>query len=187
MRKAMHKQHYKEIIDYWYSDIAKARWFDSTPKFDDELRVKFEATYHAAVKGELEHWKCNGPGILALVILFDQIPLNIFRGTVESFKTEALSREMACIAIENGWDVELTDEQKSFLYMPFMHSENREDQHRAVFLFEASGLADNAKFAIHHRSIIERFGRFPHRNKMLGRKNSDAEEAYLNSEEAFLG
>ncbi len=81
----------------------------------------------------------------------------------------------------------MSDEQKSFLYMPFMHSENLDDQHRAVFLFEAAGLVDNAKFAIHHRSIVERFGRFPHRNKMLGRKSSDVEEVYLNSEEAFLG
>ncbi len=98
----MCKKKYQEIINYWYSDETKARWFNSTPEFDDELRVKFEATYRAAVNGELEHWKSNGMGILALVILFDQIPLNIYRGTVESFKTEALSREIACIAIENS-------------------------------------------------------------------------------------
>lgn len=183
----MNTKNYQEIIDYWYSDSVKALWFNATAEFDGELKRKFESTYLAAANGELEHWKNNGLGILALVILLDQIPLNIYRGTPKSFDTEALSREMANIAINNGWHEELTGEQKAFLYMPFMHSENLVDQDKAIYLFEAAGLEENAKFAHHHRSIVARFGRFPHRNKILGRENSEAEEAYLKSNEAFLG
>ncbi len=180
-------KNYQEIIDYWYSDSVKALWFNSTAEFDDELKRKFETTYLAAINGELDQWKNNGLGILALVILLDQIPLNIYRGTPRSFKTEALSREMVNIAINNGWNEELTGEQKAFLYMPFMHSENLLDQDKGIALFEASGLEENAKFAHHHRSIISRFGRFPHRNKILCRENTEAEDAYLNSDQAFLG
>jgi len=180
-------KNYQEIIDYWYSDSVKALWFNSTAEFDEELKKKFESTYLVAANGKLEQWKNSGLGILALVILLDQIPLNIYRGTPMSFKTEALSREMANIAIENGWNEGLTGEQKAFLYMPLMHSENLADQDKAISLFEAAGLEDNAKFAHHHRSIVARFGRFPHRNKILGRENTEAEEAYLKSDQAFLG
>lgn len=177
----------RQIIDYWYSDRVKPLWFNSSPEFDAELKADFEATYHAAMNGELEQWKSDDLGILALVILYDQIPLNIYRGTPESFQTEESAREMAKIAIDNGWHKSLTKEQQAFLYMPFMHSENLADQDYAVELYEAAGLKENAKFAHHHRSIVQRFGRFPHRNKILGRENSDAEELYLSSDQAFLG
>ena len=177
----------QQIIEYWYSDRVKPLWFNSTPEFDAELKEKFESTYLAAVNGELAHWKSDGLGVLALVILYDQIPLNIYRNTTASFQTEALAREMAKIAIDNGWHKSLTKEQQAFLYMPFMHSENLGDQDYAVGLYEAAGLKENAKFAHHHRSIVQRFGRFPHRNKILDRENSEAEELYLSSDEAFLG
>ena len=177
----------QQIIDYWYSDAVKPLWFNSTPAFDDELKIQFEPTYLVATAGELEHWKTDALGILALVILFDQIPLNIYRGTPQSFQSEAVARDMTNIAIRQGWHESLTKEQQAFLYMPFMHSESLKDQDYAVALYEQAGLEDNAKYAHHHRTIVQRFGRFPHRNKILGRTNSEAEELYLSSDEAFLG
>jgi len=178
---------FQEIISFWYGDSVKPLWFNSTTEFDQTLKERFETTYLAARNGKLDDWKDSGLGLLALVILYDQIPLNIYRGNAKGFETEALARDMAEIAIKNGWDKTLSREQQAFLYMPFMHSENLDDQDRGIAFFEAAGLTENAKFAHHHRAIIERFGRFPHRNTILGRESSEAELAYLNSGEAFLG
>ena len=176
-----------ELIDFWFSEEVAKYWFNSTPEFDDQLRVRYLDLYNAAKHGHLDHWRETAFGSLALAILFDQIPLNIFRGQPASFATEEHARRVANIAIKHGFDKQLTDKQKSFLYMPFMHSENLQDQNRSVQLFEAAGLKNNAKFAHHHRSIIERFGRFPHRNAILGRKSTEQEMAYLESPEGFHG
>jgi len=178
---------YQEIIDFWFDEEHKSLWFNSNPLFDSELKEQFESTYTAACEGELSVWEQHPEGLLALVILFDQFPLNMYRGDVKSFATEDRSRDLADQAIEKGWDVKLSNEQKAFLYMPFMHSENLEDQDRGIALFEQAGLNENAKFAHHHRDIIHRFGRFPHRNSILNRENTDAEKNYLISGEAFLG
>ena len=119
--------------------------------------------------------------------MLDQFPLNMFRGQAKSFSTEALSREVASAAITKGFDQELPANQVSFLYRPFMHSEDLDDQALAVKLFNKPGLESNYRFARHHYNIVECFGRFPHRNKILGRESSDAEIEYLNSSEGFQG
>ena len=126
-------------------------------------------------------------GALALVICLDQLPLNMFRGQAESFAGEALSRAIAAAAIERGFDQKLDNIQKVFLYMPYMHSEDLADQDRAMALFEQAGLTDNLHWAKHHREIVSRFGRFPHRNAILGRQSTPEELAYLASDEAFKG
>jgi uncharacterized protein (DUF924 family) len=125
--------------------------------------------------------------VLALVIVLDQFPLNMFRGQRESFATEAAAREAAVQAIAWGFDQSLTDEQKAFLYLPFMHSEDLADQDRAVALYEGAGLENSLKWARHHRELIRRFGRFPHRNAILGRPSTPEELAYLGSAGAFKG
>ena len=178
---------FADVVDYWYQPEVKKRWFNSTPAFDSELKNRFLNYYATAVTGELDHWQNHALGSLALVILFDQIPLNIFRGGKKSFATEARSREVARHAINSGQDKQLTKEQLVFLYMPFMHSENLADQDYSVELFSAAGLEENLRFARHHRGIIERFGRFPHRNKILGRESTEDEKEYLASKEAFHG
>jgi uncharacterized protein (DUF924 family) len=137
--------------------------------------------------GDLDSWQNTPEGALALVIVLDQFPLNMFRGKPESFSTESQSREVARKAIAKGWDEKLEISSLAFLYMPFMHSENLEDQDRSVYLFEAAGLIDNLRFAKHHRELIRRFGRFPHRNAILGRESSEEELEYLASREAFHG
>lgn len=178
---------YQDVLAFWFSESVKPLWFRSTPEFDDELRERFLDTWRAAAAGELDHWRESAEGALALVIVLDQFPLNMFRGRAEGFSTEAKALEVAAEAVANGRDKALDGARLAFLYMPFMHSENSDDQDRSVALFDAAGLKDNLRFARHHRELIRRFGRFPHRNAILGRASTDEELAYLASKEAFLG
>lgn len=178
---------YQEVLQFWFSEKVKPLWFRSTPEFDAELRTRFFDMWQSAAAGEHSDWKESPKGALALVIMLDQFPLNMFRGQPESFSTEAQSREVAAAAIDKGWDKQIDRSRLAFLYMPFMHSENLNDQDRSVALFEAADLQDNLRFAKHHRELIRRFGRFPHRNAILGRPSSKEEREYLASKEAFHG
>lgn len=176
-----------EILDFWFSEYMSEHWFNSTSEIDREIKDRFEALWTLACAGELDDWQDSATGSLALIILLDQMPLNMFRGQTKSFSTEARAISVAKQAIQRAFDNQLGNEQLVFMYMPFMHSENMQDQNRAVELFSAAGLQENVKFAKHHRSIVERFGRFPHRNEILGRQSSQQELEYLQSDEAFKG
>ncbi len=177
----------QDILDFWFSEKVQKLWFNSNSDFDKKIQFLFEPVYHAGAKGELKAWEESAQGALALVILFDQFPLNMYRGDKKGFETESLSRDVAQAAIDRGFDQSMTGVEKAFLYMPFMHSENEQDQVKAVDLFGAADLDDNLRFAKHHQEIIRRFGRFPHRNKILGRKSTVGEIKYLASDSAFLG
>lgn len=178
---------YRQILDFWFSDDIRRAWFRSTPELDALIRDRFEAAWHLAARGGMDHWAASADGALALVIMLDQLPLNMFRGRAEAFATEQKAVAVCRQAIDDGLDRQLAGERLAFLYMPLMHSENLADQDRAVALFEAAGLDDNLRFARHHRELIRRFGRFPHRNAVLGRQGTAEELAYLASKEAFLG
>ena len=178
---------YHAVLAFWFADEVKPRWFNATSEFDQVLTEQYLPLWQAAKAGQLEHWGDSAEGALALVIILDQFPLHMFRARPESFATEAQSREIANGAIARGFDQALNDQQKVFLYMPFMHSEDLIDQDRSVELYTAAGMQDNAKWARHHRDIVKRFGRFPHRNKILGRDSNAEEIAYLNSDAAFSG
>lgn len=175
------------VLDFWFSELVRPLWFNSTQEFDDELREKFLETYQAALGGKLSDWEKTPLGALALVICLDQFPLNMFRGRVESFEGEIPSLHVAERAIEKGLDQQLEGVQKAFLYMPFMHSEDMAQQDRSVELFSKAELKDNLHWAKHHRGIVQRFGRFPHRNAILGRESTPEELVYLQSGEAFHG
>ncbi len=177
----------QKIIDFWFADDVRKLWFNSTAEFDRSLRERFEDILKQADQGELDHWMETAAGCLALVIVLDQFPLNMFRGNAQSFATEARSREVARVAIANGFDKVLAAEQQAFLYMPFMHSEDLADQQLALELFAQPGMESNLRFAHHHHAIVETYGRFPHRNAVLGRTSTAAEIEYLNSREAFSG
>jgi uncharacterized protein (DUF924 family) len=177
----------QEIIDFWFSDESRKLWFNSTPEFDELLRERFQSVWEQAGRGDLDHWMQTAEGCLALAIVLDQFPLNMFRDSARSYATEARSREVAHVALERGFDKTLAPEQRAFLYMPFMHSETLSDQQLALRLFDQPGLEGNYRFAQHHHGIIEKFGRFPHRNEALGRSSSEAELAYLKSKQAFTG
>jgi len=176
-----------DVLDFWFSERVRPLWFNSTPAFDRELTERFLTTYQAAAAGALDGWAATPEGALALVIVLDQFPLNMFRGRPESFATEAHARDVARRAIDNGFDQSLSGEQKGFLYLPFMHSEELRDQDRSVELYEKAGLEDSLRWARHHRELIRRFGRFPHRNAILGRESTPQEREYLASKDAFLG
>ncbi len=177
----------QHILDFWYSKEMQGRWFSSTPALDDNIRSQFESLWRKAAAGEIDGWKETPGGCLALAIVLDQFPLNMFRGKAESFKTEQQAVETAKHAIDKGFDQRLPSEHLAFLYMPLMHSENLADQDLSVRLFAAAKLESNLRFAQHHRELIRKYGRFPHRNRILGRQSTPEEIEYLASREAFLG
>lgn len=177
----------QKILDFWFDKQVQPLWFNSTAEFDNQVLERFDSLWNKAMQGELEHWTKSPDSTLALIILLDQFPLNMYRGLAKSFASEAVAITTAKQAIEKGFDKQLNPQQKAFFYMPLMHSENLEDQKLSVELFSAPGLEDNAKFAKHHFNLIKRFGRFPHRNAILGRNSSTEELEYLNSEHAFKG
>ena len=177
----------EEIIDFWYSDRIKSQWFASTPELDKEILEKYERIWEKASSGELDEWNNSPDGCLALAIILDQFPLNMFRGQAKSFKTERKAIEVAWKAIKNELDRNIEKEKLAFLYMPFMHSEDLTDQDMSVSLYRESNLDANITFDEHHREIIRKFGRFPHRNKILGRESTEDEILYLASENAYKG
>jgi uncharacterized protein (DUF924 family) len=173
------------VLEFWFDEPARRQWFSATPAFDSEIRERFESTWRQARDGELSDWEQTPAGALALVILLDQFPLNMYRGEAISFSTEAQARAVAGRAIDRGFDRQLPFDRLAFLYLPYMHSESLADQERSVALFEAAGLGKNLEFAQGHRDIVRRFGRFPHRNRILGRDSSAEELAWLASPGAF--
>lgn len=176
-----------DILEFWYSEKMRPGWFASTPELDAQIRAQHEPLWRAAAEGKLDDWKNSPEGCLALVIVLDQLPLNMFRGEARSFATEQQAVAICKHAIARGYDRSITPDRLAFLYMPLMHSESLADQDLCVKLFEQAGLDANLRFARHHRELVRKFGRFPHRNAILGRASSREEIEYLASKEAFLG
>lgn len=173
-----------EIVRFW-RDAGPKAWFAKSEAFDGRCRG-FEAEHHAAARRELSQWETDAEGALALLLLLDQIPRNIFRNSAHAFATDALALGVAQRAIENRFDAATDSELRLFFYLPFEHAEDLAAQERGVVLTEAMGNADYTKFAKLHRDIIARFGRFPHRNPVLARKSTPEELAYL-AEGGFAG
>ena len=174
-----------DVIKYWFSEKSRQHWFSSTPEIDNEIKQRYEQLWINAASGKLNDWQDSPQGCLALIIILDQFPLNMFRDEAKSFQTEELAVEVALKAIDNGYDEILNIEELLFLFMPLMHSENLEHQNMQVKFFEKYDFND--EYSKHHRDIVKRFGRFPHRNDILGRKSSLKEIKYLLSDSAFKG
>lgn len=168
-----------DVLDFWFAEETKPRWYDSTKAFDDLCRQRFGSLVDQAADGSLAAWEQSAGGALALCLLLDQMPRNLFRGQAKAFATDVKAAAVATRAIEHGLDQELDLERRKFLYLPFMHSENLGEQQRSVALAKAIGDDEMLKYAEDHADIIERFGRFPHRNAILGRASTSAEEAFL--------
>lgn len=169
----------EDILRFWFSQRVRPLWFKSTPEFDDELRQRYQSVWGLARAGTYDHWELEPRSALALVIVLDQFPLNMFRADARQYSTEAHAREVSARAMDKGFDAQLTAEEKAFLYLPFMHSESLADQDLAVELYRGAGLTDNLRYAEHHRDVVRRFGRFPHRNEVLGRNSTAEELEYL--------
>ncbi len=165
------------IIAFW-RDVGPKGWFEKNATIDDEIRRRFLAIHETAAVGKLTDWEENSEGALALVILLDQFPRNMFRGEARAFATDPLARAVASRAILNGFDGALPD-MRGFFYLPFEHSENLADQERSIRLYKAVGDKEGLKWANVHADIVRRFGRFPHRNAVLGRVTTPEEQAFL--------
>ena len=170
----------REVIDFWLAQPQQA-YFVADTAFDDRLREKFGAAHASAVAGELDNWAETRDGRLALVLLLDQMSRNLHRGTAAMFDADPKALAIADNAISMGDDADCDASVKRWYYMPFMHSEALVDQDRCVELCGQVGLEDTLPFAVTHRDIIVQFGRFPHRNEVLGRTTSDAEQAFLDA------
>jgi uncharacterized protein (DUF924 family) len=154
-------------------------WFANEPAFDAAIRARFLATYEAAVAGKLSDWPATAEGALALVIVLDQFPRNMFRGEARCFAADPLARAAANLALKRGYDQDFAANERQFFFLPFMHSEDPGDQKRCVELYRAAGDDDGLKYALEHADIIRRFGRFPHRNPLLGRATTPEEQEFL--------
>jgi uncharacterized protein (DUF924 family) len=173
-----------DVLAFW-QDAGPQRWFRKDEQFDAAFRGRFLAAHEAAVQGRLDAWNADARGALALVILLDQFPRNAFRGSARMYASDARAREVARAAVEKGFDREVAEDLRGFFYLPFMHSEEAADHERCVQLMEPLG-GESLRYARHHRDIIRRFGRFPHRNALLGRANTPEEERFL-AEGGFSG
>ena len=167
-----------EILSFW-RDAGPDRWYRRDDAFDAEVCLRFLSLWQAAAAGELAEWETSDDGALALVIVLDQFPRNLFRDNIMTYASDPLAREVAQRAIERGADTRVDGALREFLYLPFMHSEQLPDQLRCIELSRAAGHAENLKWAEHHADIIRRFGRFPHRNRLLGRLTTPEEQAFL--------
>ena len=180
----------RAVLDFWFAPEGavlpadgRPEWFRKDDAFDDAIRARFGALIAEALAGGLGDWCATPRGALARVIVLDQFTRNAFRGTPQAFAGDARALATAKDAIARGFDVALSAHERRFLYMPFEHSESRDDQERSVALFEAlareTGFDDPVDWAVRHADVIRRFGRFPHRNAILGRPSTDEELAYL--------
>jgi uncharacterized protein (DUF924 family) len=167
----------QDVLAFWRA-AGPDKWFTKDTAFDDAIRARFFATCEAAAARTLA-WDDTAEGALALLIVLDQFPRNMFRDDARAFAADPLAREVATRAIARGFDLEVVVAERSFFYLPFEHSESLADQERCVALNRASGDADALKWAEVHADIIRRFGRFPHRNKVLGRVTTPEEQAFL--------
>lgn len=169
-----------DVVAFWRA-AGPGKWFGGGDAFDAECRARFAAAHHAAARRELEPWMATAEGALALLLLLDQIPRNIFRGSGHAYATDGLALHYARRALDAGHDAAFEPALRAFFYLPFEHSESPADQDRAVALFEALGDADYRAYAVAHRDVIARFGRFPHRNAALGRDTTPDEQAWLDA------
>lgn len=185
----------KQVLDFWFGEDPlketdnMERWFSKNRAFDESIRASFEAMVSDAAKGAFDDWSKTARGSLALVILLDQFPRNIYRDDPRSFENDQQARRIAEMALDRGFDQQLNAMERCFLYLPLEHSEDIHAQDRSVALFtelaatalpeESKAIAEAFEYAIRHRDVIQQFGRFPHRNEVLGRDNTKAEAAFL--------
>jgi len=179
----------QDVVGFWAA-AGPAKWFARSDAFDAAIRLKFEPVHMAAARGKYDGWAADPEGALALVILLDQFPRNLYRGGGHAFATDGKARAIAKAAIAAGHDRQVDAALRGFFYLPYEHSESLADQETGIALYEAlqaeTGDTEGLKWALLHRDIIARFGRFPHRNPALGRTTTPAEQAFLD-EGGFAG
>ncbi|MEX1196519.1 MAG: DUF924 family protein [Pseudohongiellaceae bacterium] len=170
----------EDVLAFWFEEIEPKQWWKKDPAFDRLIAERFGALHASAAQCELFNWRETPRGRLAEILILDQFPRNIHRDTPVAFATDPLALALAQEAVAAAADQPLEPIQRSFLYMPFMHSESLKIHEMAEQLYRDNGLPDNLDFELRHKAIIERFGRYPHRNAILGRSSTEEEAAFLN-------
>lgn len=173
----------EDILSFWFTETTPAQWFQVSPQFDEMVREKFLDHFLLATRGYCDDWANSADGALALILTFDQFPRNMFRDDPKSYETDAKAISIAELSIERGFDQIFAPIKRRFIYLPFEHSENIDHQYRSVELFQTMKHDDpmGVEYAERHLRVIEQFGRFPHRNIILGRESTPAEETFLNT------
>lgn len=175
-----------EVLDFWFGQLTREDWFNGGDAVDEKIRVRFQPLYQQLMDTFDEKTVNDARTALAGIIVFDQFPRNIFRRSAAAFTTDDIAVRLARLAVDRGWDDEVEPEQRSFLYMPFMHSEILADQERCVDLFRTlGGEGGGLDYAIEHRDIVAKYGRFPHRNQVLGRESTADELEFLKSHSGY--
>jgi uncharacterized protein (DUF924 family) len=182
----------RDVLDFWFLPLdhpehGKLRevWWQGPPEFDAEIRERFSPAFERAIEGGLDHWRQSPDGALALIVLCDQFPRNMHRRSAHAFAGDGKAMETARLALARFYPAAFNPTMRAFFYMPFQHSEALEDQEMGCALFAPFNDPEMMKFAIEHRDIIARFGRFPHRNDVLGRACTDEELEYLKNANRF--
>ena len=170
----------EDVLGFWRS-AGPTRWYNKDQDFDNEVRERFGVVHEAAARGALNGWQETPESALALVIVLDQFPRNIFRNDLRAYATDGAARAVARRAINRGFDTKVSEIDRRFFYLPFMHSEDLADQERCIGLCRASNDEEGLRYADLHADIIRRFGRFPHRNPVLGRRTTPDEQAFLDA------
>ncbi|NHI00482.1 DUF924 family protein [Oceanimonas sp. MB9] len=170
---------YQGVLEFWFEELIPAQWWRKDAVLDTAIAERFGQLHRRACQGELFEWRVSAPGRLAEIIVLDQFSRNIYRGEPNAFAADGMALVLAQEAIAQGADQALSQQQRLFLYLPFMHSESLNIHDQALALFERLGFADNLDFEHRHRNIIARFGRYPHRNAILGRPSTPEEREFL--------
>ena len=171
----------REVLHFWFEEIEPRQWFEVNPAFDKQVRDRFQVIYNMACEGLCNAWQEDADGAVALCIVLDQFPRNMFRDTARAYESDDTALLTAKYAVSRGYNHILPPVRRKFLYMPYMHSESLSDQNKCVDLFEAMKNDDPVShdYAVKHMKVIEQFGRFPHRNSVLGRAGTPEEAAFL--------
>jgi uncharacterized protein (DUF924 family) len=170
---------YQDVLDFWFNEIDPKKWFQKDFDFDKSIQTRFGALHQQAIQGELFFWRDTAQGALAEIIVLDQFSRNLYRDQAESFAADPMALALAQTAIDKGVDKALSSSERSFLYMPFMHSESALIHEMAVVLFTTLEASNTLEFELKHKKIVDRFGRYPHRNTILGRTSSAEELVFL--------
>lgn len=170
---------FKDVLNFWFKELTPKQWFAKSLEIDQEIKNRFSSLHLKASRGELSHWRNSAEGRLAEIIVLDQFSRNIHRDSKRAFQSDELALTLAQEMVEQGLDKNLPTNMRVFIYMPYMHSENLAVHQMALELFSHQGMESNLDYEKKHRSILEEFGRYPHRNRVLGRKSTKAEVEFL--------
>ncbi len=172
----------ERVLEFWFTTLDRRKWYRGSPELDAQIKDQFDTTYHQVVAGEKESWRSSAEGRLAEVLVLDQFSRNMYRGTAQAFLYDPLALALAQETVRTGQDKQLDETQRLFLYMPYMHSESRIVHEQALKLF-----ADlpNLSFEIRHKAIIDQFGRYPHRNVIMGRPSTAEELEWMETNKGF--